>query len=103
MMKGKTRMTPKGEEEVNMDDQKVRTEEFKVQGEQILAKIKELVRQGNVRRISVKNEEGKTLVDIPLTVGVVGALLLPQFAAIAVIVALLGNCRLVVEKIGEEI
>jgi hypothetical protein len=103
MMKGITRITPKGEKEVNMDDQKVRTEEFKVQGEQILAKIKELVRQGNVRRISVKNEEGKTLVDIPLTVGVVGALLLPQFAAIAVIVALLGNCRLVVEKIGEEI
>lgn len=86
-----------------MDEQKVRTEEFKVQGEQIMAKIKELIRQGNIRRISVKNEEGKTLVDIPLTVGVVGALLLPQFAAVAVIVALLGNCRLVVEKTGEEI
>jgi hypothetical protein len=85
-----------------MDDQKVRTEEFKVQGEQILTKIKELIRQGNIRRISVKNEEGKTLVDIPLTVGVVGALLLPQFAAVAVIVALLGNCRLVVEKTDEE-
>ncbi len=88
-----------------MDDQnqKVRTEEFKVQGEQIMAKIRELIRQGNIRRISVKNDEGKTLVDIPLTLGVVGALLLPQLAALGVIFALLGNCRLVVEKTSEEI
>jgi hypothetical protein len=103
MMTGKHEKTPEGEEEMNMDDQKVRTEEFKVQGEQIMAKIKELIRQGNVRRISVKNEEGQTLVDIPLTLSVVGALLLPQFAALAVIIALLGKCRLVVERTQEEI
>lgn len=98
-------MTTEGGEEVNMNDQnqKVRTEEFKVQGEQIIAKIKELIRQGNIRRISVKNEEGKTLVDIPLTLGVVGALFMPQLAALGVIVALLGNCRLAVEKMSEEI
>lgn len=86
-----------------MGEQKVTTEEFKVQGEQILAKVQELIHQGNVRRISVKNEEGKTLFDIPLTLGVVGALLLPQFAAFGVIVALLGKCRLSVEKVDEEI
>jgi hypothetical protein len=103
MMTVKSKITPEGEEEVSMDEQKVTTEEIKVQGEQVMAKLKDLVRQGNIRRISVKNEEGKTLVDIPLTLGVVGALLLPQFAAVAVIVALLGNCRLVVEKTGEEI
>lgn len=84
-----------------MDDQKVKTEEIKVQGEQVLAKIRELIRQGNIRRISVKNEEGKTIVDIPLTLGVVGALLLPQLAALGVVVALVGNCRLAVEKIEE--
>lgn len=88
---------------MNDQNQKVRTEEFKVQGEQIIAKIKELIRQGNIRRISVKNEEGKTLVDIPLTLGVVGALFMPQLAALGVIVALLGNCRLAVEKMSEEI
>jgi hypothetical protein len=84
-----------------MDQQKVTTEEIKAQGEQVVEKVKELIHQGNVRRISVKNEEGKTLVDIPLTLGVVGALLVPQLAALGVVVALLGNCRLVVEKIEE--
>lgn len=86
-----------------MDEQKVDTEEIKVQGEQIIAKVKELLRQGNVRRIIVKTEGGKTIVDIPLALGVVSALFLPQLALLGVFVALLGNCRLVVEKITEEI
>jgi len=85
-----------------MSEQKVRTEEFEIQGEQIVAKIKELVRQGNIRRISIKNEDGKTLVDIPLTLGVVGALFLPQLAAIGAIAALVSNCTIVVEKTDEE-
>ncbi len=84
-----------------MDEQKISTEEIKAQGEQVVSKVKELVHQGNVRRISVKNEQGKTIVDIPLTLGVVGALLVPQLAALGVVVALLGNCRLVVERIEE--
>ncbi len=86
-----------------MDEQKVTTEEIRVQGEQIVAKIQELMRQGNVRRITVKNEAGATLFDLPLTLGVVGALLLPQLAAVGLVVMLLGRGRLVVEKIGEEI
>jgi hypothetical protein len=85
-----------------MSEQKVRTEEFEIQGEQIVAKVKELVRQGNIRRISIKNEDGKTLVDIPLTLGVVGALFLPQLAAIGAIAALVSNCTIVVEKTNEE-
>jgi len=84
-----------------MTEEKTRTEEFQVQGEQIVGKIKELVRQGNIRHISIKNEEGKTLVGIPLTLGVVGALLLPQLAALGAIAALVTNCTIVVEK-GEE-
>lgn len=86
-----------------MNEQKVTTEEIKAQGEEVVAKVKELIQHGNVRRISVKNEEGKTLVDIPLTLGVIGALLMPQLAAVGIVVALLGNCRLAIEKIGEEI
>lgn len=85
-----------------MTEEKTRTEEFQVQGEQIVGKIKELVRQGNIRHISIKNEEGKTLVGIPLTLGVVGALLLPQLAALGAIAALVTNCTIVVEKAEEE-
>ena len=58
-----------------MSEEKTFTEEIKTTGEQLVAKVKELVREGNVRRIIVKNEEGKTLIEIPLTLGVVGALL----------------------------
>ena len=86
-----------------MSEQKTRTEEFQAQGEEILTKVKEIVRQGNIRRISIKNEEGKTIVDIPLTVGVVGALLLPQFAALGAIAALVTNCTIRVEKTEEEL
>jgi len=60
------------------------------------------VRQGNIRHISIKNEEGKTLVGIPLTLGVVGALLLPQLAALGAIAALVTNCTIVVEKAEDE-
>lgn len=84
-----------------MTDQKVHTEEFELQGEQIVAKIKELLRQGNIRRVTIKNDDGKTIVDFPLTVGVVGALLMPQLAALGAIAALLTNCTLLVEK-GED-
>ena len=86
-----------------MTEEKVRTEEFQVQGEQIVAKIKELVRQGNIRRVTIKNEEGKVVVDVPLTLGVVGALLMPQLAAVGAVAALLANCTIVVERSGEEL
>lgn len=84
-----------------MTEQKVHTEEFELQGEQIVTKIKELLRQGNIRRVTIKNDDGKTIVDFPLTVGVVGALLMPQLAALGAIAALLTNCTLLVEK-GED-
>jgi hypothetical protein len=81
-----------------MTDEKVKTEEFEVRGDEIIAKIKELVHEGNIRRIIIKNEAGKTLVDIPLTLGVVGALLAPQLAAIGAIAALVTHGKIVVEK-----
>ena len=81
-----------------MNEQKFRTEEFKFDGDQLVARIKELLHEGNIRRIIIKNEEGKTLIDIPLTIGVVGALLAPQLAAIGAIAALVTHGTIVVEK-----
>lgn len=84
-----------------MAEEKVRTEEFVVSGEGLLAKVKELVHEGNVRRITVKNEEGKDLIEIPLTVGVVGAVLLPVLAAVGAIAALVADCTITVERVEE--
>jgi hypothetical protein len=79
-------------------EENFKKEEFKVSGEDVLKKVKELVKAGNVRRIIIKNEEGKTLVEFPLTIGVVGAALLPVWAAIGAVAALVTNCTIVVEK-----
>jgi len=76
---------------------KVRKEEFSVSGDQLLNKIKELVHEGNVRRILVKHE-GKTVVEFPLSAGIIGVLLAPQLAAIGVIGALLAKCTIEVER-----
>jgi hypothetical protein len=84
--------------EETMTEEKVRTEEYKVSGESLLAKAKELVHEGNIRRISIKNDEGKTLIEVPLTLGLVGAALLPVWAAIGAIAALVTDCSIVVEK-----
>ena len=84
-----------------MSEEKVRVEEFEVSGERIVAKIKELVHEGNIRRVVIKNEEGKTLIDIPLTVSVLGVLVAPQLAALGAIAALLTKATIVVEKVEE--
>jgi hypothetical protein len=81
-----------------MGEEQVRQEEFKVSGEDLLSRVKELIRQGNIRRIIIKNEEGKSVIEIPLTLGVVGAVLAPQLAAIGAIAALVTDCTIVVEK-----
>ena len=75
-----------------------RTEEFQFSGDTLLAKIKEIIRAGNIRRIVIRNEERRTLVDIPLTAGVVGALLAPQLAAIGAIAALVLRGTIMIEK-----
>ncbi len=81
-----------------MAEEKVRTEEFQVKGEEIVAKIKELLHEGNIRRVIIKNEEGRTMIDIPLNIGVLGVLVAPQLAAIGAIAALLAHGTIVVEK-----
>lgn len=74
------------------------TEEFKVNGEDLLKKVKDIINEGNVRKITVKNKEGKTIVELPLTIGVVGAALAPFLAAVGAIAALVTECTIVVER-----
>ena len=76
------------------------TEEFKVSGEGLVSKVKELVREGNARKITVKNDEGQSLIEIPLTVGVLGVVLMPVWVALGAIAALATSYTLVVEKRG---
>ncbi|MEX1206976.1 MAG: DUF4342 domain-containing protein, partial [Acidimicrobiia bacterium] len=75
-------------------DNEERWETIKVQGEQLLSKVRELVREGNVRRIVIENEKGQTLVEIPLTMGVVGAFMLPMAAAVGAIAAVVTECTI---------
>lgn len=77
---------------------KTTQEEFKVNGEDLLAKVKKLINEGNVRRIIIKNKDGKKLIELPLTIGVVGAVLAPVLAAVGAIAALVTECTLVVER-----
>ena len=75
-----------------------RTEEFKIEGEKLLTRIKELIREGNIRRIIIKDKDGKVLMEIPMTFGVVGVLIAPQLAALGAIAALLTEATVMVEK-----
>lgn len=81
-----------------MAEENFKKEEFKVSGEELVKKIKEIIKEGNIRKIIIKNEEGKSLIELPLTVGVVGAILLPAWAAIGAIAAMVTNCTIVIEK-----
>ncbi len=84
-----------------MTEEQVHTQEHRVRGEGLVAKLREILRQGNIRRIIIKNEEGKTLIEIPLTVGVVGAMFAPVWAAVGAIAALAADLTIVVEKSGD--
>lgn len=77
---------------------KVRKETFKIEGEKVLSKVKELIKEGNIRRIIIKDKNGKVVIEIPLTLGVIGAALLPAFAAIGAAAALITECSIIVER-----
>lgn len=82
-----------------MNEQKQTTkEEFKVNGEQLLSKVKEIIKEGNVRRIIIQDKDKKTLVEFPVTVGVIGAVFAPVLAAVGAIAALVAECTIVVER-----
>jgi hypothetical protein len=88
-----------------MTEEKVRTEEFKVTSEQAVSKVKELVQEGNVRRMILKTQEGRTLIEVPLTIGVAAAagvlLLAPILAAVGAFAAILTHLTIVVERVDE--
>ena len=81
-----------------MVETETRTEEFRISGDELLARVREIVHEGNVRRIIIKNEDGNTLVEIPLTIGVIGAALVPVWAAIGAMAALATRCTIIVER-----
>ncbi len=74
------------------------TEEFKVSGDELLQKVKVLINESNIRKIAIRNKDGKTLVELPLTIGVVGTVLAPMLAAVGAIAALVTECTIVVER-----
>ena len=73
-------------------------ESFKINGENLLNKVKELVEKGNIIKITIHDKDGKEVMNFPLTIGVVGALLAPVLAAIGALAALIGECTITVEK-----
>ena len=77
-------------------------ERYRVAGEKLLSKVKELLQEGNIRRIIIKNDDDKTLIEIPLTIGVVGAAIFPVWAAVGAIAALVTDCSIEVERQGTE-
>jgi len=83
-------------------EETVETEEHQVKGDSLIAKIKELIHEGNITRVIIKNEQGRTLIEIPLSLGVVGIALAPVWAAIGAIAALAADLKVVVEKKSEK-
>lgn len=79
-------------------DEKNKTEEFVVTGDAVVAKIKELINEGNIRRIIIRDKDDKTLVEFPVTIGVVGAVIAPVLAGVGAIAALVTECKIVVER-----
>ena len=71
---------------------------FTINGENLLKKVKELIEEGNIRKITIHEKSGKELMSFPLTVGVVGAVLAPVLAAIGALAALIGECTITVER-----
>jgi hypothetical protein len=73
-------------------------ESFKVSGDEILSKVKEIIKEGNARKIIIKNDKDETIIEFPVTIGAIGAVLAPVFAAVGVIAALVTDCTIIVEK-----
>ena len=85
-----------------MSEKKARTEEFEISGDKLVERLKQIVHGGNIRRITIKNEKGDTLIEVPLTLGIVGAALLPVWAAIGAIAAMVAKLKIVIVKTEEE-
>ncbi|MCL2773555.1 MAG: DUF4342 domain-containing protein [Oscillospiraceae bacterium] len=82
----------------NSENNKNNAEEITVNGEHLMAKVKEIIKEGNARKITIKGKDGKEILSFPETVGVVGIVLAPVFAAIGAIAALATECTIVIER-----
>lgn len=83
--------------------EEINQESFRVNGEALLAKVKQLIKEGNVRRIKIFDKDDRELIVIPLTLGVVGAVLVPALAALGAVAALVTECTIVVERVNGEV
>ena len=83
-------------------EESAKREQHRVPGDRVVEKIRELLREGNVRHVVIKNDEGRTLIEFPVTLGVAGALLLPVWAAVGAVAAVVGNCSIEVERVDAE-
>ncbi|MBN2861517.1 MAG: DUF4342 domain-containing protein [Bacteroidales bacterium] len=82
-----------------MEDRNHSTQEsFRVSGDNIVGKVKEIIKEGNARRIIIRNDKDETIVEFPVTVGAIGVVLAPVFAALGAIAALVTDCTIIVEK-----
>ena len=77
---------------------KATQEQFKIDGHEVLQKVKQLIKEGNVRRIIIKNEKGKVMMEIPMTFAVVGAVFAPVLAAVGALAVLMNKCTIEVER-----
>lgn len=77
-------------------------ESFKVKGDEIISKVKEIIREGNARKIIIRNDKDETIMEFTLTIGAIGAVLAPVFAAVGAIAALAMDCTIIVEKKEKE-
>ena len=93
-----TTAPPERQIEEDTGESRTRREEHRVRGDKIVAKLKELLHEGNLRHVVIKNDDGKTLIEFPVTVGVAGALLVPVWAAVGALAALVTNCSIEVER-----
>lgn len=103
---GESRSSDSGDSTRGADERQRRREDpnwetFKVSGDRLVETVKRIVREGNARRIVIRNDEDRVLLEFPLTAGVVGAALLPMWAAIGAVAALVGNCSIEVERRSE--
>lgn len=81
-----------------MENKNEREESFRVSGADIIKKVEEIIKEGNARRIIIKNEKNETIIEFPVTVGVIGVVLAPILAAVGAVAALITNATIVVEK-----
>jgi hypothetical protein len=80
------------------EENKSTRESFKVTGDEIISKVKEIIREGNARKIIIRNDKDETIMEFTLTIGAIGAVLAPVFAAVGAIAALATDCTIIVEK-----